>query len=228
MESHRFSSPTAASVSSPTSDEALLNRIVATARERFMASGFSRVTMGELAKELGISTKTMYKHFRSKNSLLDTVVEWQMMSARTEILQIVHSPAGYLDKLQLLFSTVARILSLLSKQIQADLQRFRPDLWARIAEFRQKAVLATFSELLDEGLRLGVIRRDCNKDIIILLYICAIDGIVTPQVLSQHPFSAEDAFHAIARVVFDGILTDEARPLYRGRLLPEKPKEKEQ
>ena len=40
----------------------------------FCASGFSRVLMDDLARELGMSKKTVYSHFASKEDLLRSVL----------------------------------------------------------------------------------------------------------------------------------------------------------
>ena len=56
-------------------EEETKERIVQRARDEFFAHGFSKVTMDELCDELGISKKTMYEHFNSKDELLDAVTE---------------------------------------------------------------------------------------------------------------------------------------------------------
>ena len=40
----------------------------------FLLSGFSRVLMDDLARELGMSKKTLYSHFASKEDLLRAVL----------------------------------------------------------------------------------------------------------------------------------------------------------
>ena len=50
------------------------DRIVATAERIFLRSGFSRVLMDDLARELGMSKKTLYSHFASKEELLRAVL----------------------------------------------------------------------------------------------------------------------------------------------------------
>ena len=50
-------------------------RILAAAREHFFAHGFRRVTMDDLAQELGMSKKTLYAHFPSKTALLEAMRE---------------------------------------------------------------------------------------------------------------------------------------------------------
>ena len=50
------------------------DRIVAVAERVFLRSGFSRVLMDDLARELGMSKKTVYAHFASKEDLLRAVL----------------------------------------------------------------------------------------------------------------------------------------------------------
>src|SRR5438094_8287384 len=49
-------------------------RIVDAARVHFFSHGFRRVTMDDLAEELGISKKTLYAHFPGKFDLLEAVL----------------------------------------------------------------------------------------------------------------------------------------------------------
>src|SRR5262245_45482814 len=46
----------------------------AAALAHFLAHGFSRVTMDDLAQELGMSKKTIYAHFPTKSALLEAVL----------------------------------------------------------------------------------------------------------------------------------------------------------
>jgi AcrR family transcriptional regulator len=49
--------------------------IVEVAGRLFFAPGFARVSMDDLARELGMSKKTIYRHFPGKRSLLAAVLD---------------------------------------------------------------------------------------------------------------------------------------------------------
>ncbi len=51
--------------------ESKRQRIVDATRVHFFSHGFRRVTMDDLAAELGISKKTLYAHFPGKFDLLE-------------------------------------------------------------------------------------------------------------------------------------------------------------
>ena len=50
------------------------DRIVRVAEKIFLRSGFNRVSMDDVARELGMSKKTVYSHFESKEELLRAVL----------------------------------------------------------------------------------------------------------------------------------------------------------
>jgi AcrR family transcriptional regulator len=194
-------------------------RIVEQAREKFFANGFSKVTMDELVQELGISKKTLYQYFPSKDDLVNAVIEWQIIRFSTEIHRIVDTPGDFIEKIYTMYSTIGRMICKISKQFQDDIRRLRPDLWNKIDAVRSKLIYGGFSGMLDEGIRLGMVRGDLNRDIILLMYTTAIQGIVNPEVLVRSSFSGEEAFLTILRVFFDGILTGPARELFHKKIV---------
>ena len=50
------------------------DRIIAEAKNMFFSFGYSKVLMAELAKRLGMSKKTLYQYFTSKEELLSVVI----------------------------------------------------------------------------------------------------------------------------------------------------------
>ncbi len=194
-------------------------RIIEAGRDRFYAMGFSKVTMDELVGELGISKKTMYKYFSSKDDLIDAITEWQMIRAVGKVKEIVDSRIDFIEKMHNLWAFIGETYSRMSKQYHDDMRRFRPDLWQRIEEFRRKHLIENAAKLIQEGIKRGVFRKDVNKEVLVLLYVSAIQGVMHPEILVQHSFSAEEAFKTILRVIFDGILTDQVREEYRSKCI---------
>lgn len=200
------------------SEEHTKERIIEAARDTFLAKGFSKVTMDELVQQLGISKKTMYQHFRSKDELLDAAVEWQMMEVGSNIRGITQSSDDFVTKLYNLWKFIGQFMCHVSSQFRDDIRRFRPDIWKRIEEMRRKMILGNFSKMIDEGIRLGLVRNDVSKDAMVLMYLSAVQGVVNPETLAQYPFSIEDAFRTIMRIYLDGILTESARKHFHTKI----------
>jgi len=194
-------------------------RILHAALNRFLSMGFSKVTMDEVADELGISKKTMYQHFRTKDELVEAVVEWHIAIVGGRLREIMESADDFITKLYRLWKTIGDVVSRFCRQMQEDLRRHRPDLWQRIEEGRRQILSANFGLLYDEGSRLGIIKEDLNKEIVLLVYLSAVQGVINPEVLVRNSFSAADAFQTIVRVMFNGILTEPARKQFHQRIM---------
>ena len=66
-------------------------KILEAATDRFMAAGLYKVTMDEIASDLRMSKKTVYKFFPSKELLLKAIVQSLMHRVESEVatLQLV-------------------------------------------------------------------------------------------------------------------------------------------
>jgi len=98
------------------------------AAHRFMELGISKVTLDEIASDLRMSKKTMYKYFPSKEDLLKNIIHARIK--RTEnVLQISWFPRKAVRREVAGDIHVAgREFSAASKQFVADLRRFSPEL----------------------------------------------------------------------------------------------------
>ena len=56
-------------------DISVRSRILAAAEQQFRTQGYSQTTMDDLAESLGMSKKTLYEHFRSKEQLAEAMLK---------------------------------------------------------------------------------------------------------------------------------------------------------
>lgn len=194
------------------------DRILEQARDKFFQFGFSRVTVDEIARDLGISKKTLYAHFASKEELLREILLQNTTEIERRIdaiLQEKHS--DFVDKLRRVWGLLASRLSLFGPFFLADLQRHVPGLWSEVDERRGRIIRTRFRRLFQRGVEGRAFRKEVDPQLLLLIYSTLIQRIINPETLSQLPYSASQAFEAIATVIFEGILTDSARGKFRLR-----------
>ncbi|MGH3869859.1 MAG: TetR/AcrR family transcriptional regulator [Pseudonocardiaceae bacterium] len=68
--------------------------IVEAAGRLFFAPGFARVSMDDLARELGMSKKTIYRHFPDKRSLLAAVLDRQFAAVERTLVAAAEDAEG--------------------------------------------------------------------------------------------------------------------------------------
>ncbi len=194
------------------------NRIIDAAREAFMKYGFSRVTVDEISGKLGISKKTIYKYFETKEDIVRAVTEQILLKMESACQQLVgNNEMDFVDKLRGMMTQVAVNYSALGKDLLEDIEKNAPYVWKQISEFTNKQINVNFGDLLREGVRKGVFREDIDADLILMIYRNAIDTIITPQRLLNLPYSATQVFEAIITILYEGILTEGSRQKYESR-----------
>lgn len=187
----------------------LKRRIVKTARDQFYSHGFTRVTVDQIATSLGISKKTVYKFFSSKDELVREVVDATVSEAETNCTQIINDESlGFQEKLQKMTTHAALHISKMGRPLIEDLERNAPEIWKEISDFRSRRIKADFKKLLDEGVKEGMVRTDIDQQLILLIYDSVIANVISPEVLMQVPFTASQVYDTIVKIFFDGILTE--------------------
>lgn len=191
------------------------DRIMEKARERFLHYGFAKVTLDEIASDLGLSKKTLYKHFASKEDLLKEAVRSITRSLSERIEKAVSSDIRFEAKARTILTDIGTTLGRFSRQLQTDIQRYVPDLWDEIEEFRRQQILDKLDRMFRQGIRENVFRRDLNPEIFTLVFIGAVQAIINPTVLAHRSFSAAEAFGGILGILFEGALSEGARQSIR-------------
>ncbi|MBW8889532.1 MAG: TetR/AcrR family transcriptional regulator [Fibrobacteres bacterium] len=194
------------------------NRILAEARGLFFRYGFSRVTMDEAAEALGMSKKTLYRHFPSKEDLLEATTSAHIQECNGELKAICgRKDLSPLERLKLTMSYLNALFNQMSEPLVHDLRRHAPDIWKRVEEQRQKTIADDFGALIKEGRQKGQFRKDVDERLFILIYSTVVRDILNPETLSSLPFKPSAVYDAICKTLFEGLLTDKARAEYHAK-----------
>ena len=192
--------------------ESTRQRIVSAARRHFMAHGFRGVTMDDLAAELGMSKKTLYAHFSSKTALLEAVVNDKLRSADADFGAITCKfSSDFLGALQELLGCVRRHSEELQPAFTRDMAREAPELCHVVQVKRRALIQRHFGQLIGEGRKAGMIRKDIPPDLMIEILVGATDALVNPQKLSQLNLPAKAGLTAIVTIFLEGVLTSKGR-----------------
>lgn len=187
-------------------------RILEKASDQFFALGYTRVTMDELAKELGMSKKTLYKYFPSKVDMLRAIVQDFIREVIEEQDRILNDKKlDFEQRLSELLKLLVRLLSKIDPSLMRDVQRAAPDVWETIEQTRQNRINTVFGGLLREGQQNGYVRRDIHLPLVIMAMAATIRATLNPATVSQFPVSLIDAFETVRSLYLGGILTDQGR-----------------
>lgn len=186
-------------------------RILHAATSRFFDAGISKVTLDEIALDVGMSKKTLYKYFESKDALLAEVVRKMMREVEFHLTKITALDEPFEKKLSLYLAFLAQHLSKIGRQFQLDIQRFAPKLWKEIETFRREKVFVHLQKLFQQAQEEGIFRPDIPLEMFYLIFFGAVQGLLIPRVLAEHSFSVTQAFRGLLSVLLEGALTPKAQ-----------------
>ncbi len=190
---------------------AIPGRIVRVAERIFLRSGFNRVLMDDLARELGMSKKTLYAHFASKEALLRAVLIQRVTETDEGMEAIIRAKESFPAKLGHIARFLQGKMAEVSPIFLEDIRRYAPACFGIVEEFRARAIPRYFSRLYEEGIRAGHVRRQVRRDLLIRVLVLSIQGIIRPEALAELRLHPREALEHILAITFEGILTPKGR-----------------
>jgi AcrR family transcriptional regulator len=191
---------------------ALRARILVQARAHFFGHGYSAFTMADLATELGMSKKTLYVHFTSKDAILRAVILELGREVRADADALLRNRRlNFAEKLQGFVGGMIERLALLNPRTVRDLQRFAPDLHRLTEEMRAKNIPYVFGRFVALGQATGRVRRDVDAGFAIEFFLQAMQGLFQPASLERLRLAPREIVPNAINLFFGGLLTPAGR-----------------
>jgi AcrR family transcriptional regulator len=202
-------SPTPASVALP---DPAVARILRQAREHLFAHGYCQCTMDELAADLGMSKKTLYVHFASKDDIFRAVLDQLGAEIRAEADALfANRQLGFAEKLRGFAEGMFERLAKLNPRTMRELQRFAPHLHQQLVDLRSRNIPYVFGRFIEEGQLAGKVRTDINPAFAVDFFLQAMQGLLQSGALDRHKIAPRDLVPRAIDLFFGGLLTPAGR-----------------
>jgi len=168
--------------------------------------------MDDLAEELGISKKTLYRHFPGKIDLLEAVLadKFAGVEARLEEVTRAH-PHNFAATLHELLAWTQRELDEIKPPFVRDMRQKAPQVF-KIIEGRRSALIERFfGRLFTEGQQTGMVRKDVPAKLIIEILLAMVQAIMNPPKMEELGMMPKEGFTGILKIVLRGALTSKGR-----------------
>ncbi|MEO8232105.1 MAG: TetR/AcrR family transcriptional regulator [Ignavibacteriota bacterium] len=189
------------------------NKIVKLTEEIFFRDGFYKTTMDEVASELKMSKKTIYKFFPSKDDLVMAIGKYFMEGMKNKILPTLNSDKNAIEKLAELNDVIAKTSEKISSKRMDEIRRHFPSLWTEIDNFRTKMMFGNITKVIDQGKAEGLF-IDYPNPIIMNTLVSSVRSIVNPEFILNNNFSISEAALYAFKVIIGGIVTDKGRKIF--------------
>ncbi len=193
-----------------TKNSNLQERIIEHSKEKFFTYGFKKITMDELAVDLQMSKKTIYKYFNSKQNLVEAVVEKQIVAVMSAYKEITEKSLDYIERLYKLWQLIGKNYVVFGKTYRDYLRVYHYELWKQVDDVR-KTVFDNYLSVLQEGIFIRMVRSDLHKEVILPAYLGALRGVIVAPEMIRDTYPVDEALASISTLIFEGLLTDSGR-----------------
>ncbi len=190
------------------------DKIVAGAGEMFMRYGVRSVTMDDVARELGMSKKTLYQSFANKDELVMEISKAHIEREKIEFASVELDSANALDELFRITKCVRKSMQSVNPSLLFDLQKYHPSSWDLFLSFKFNFIRAMVERNVIKGISEGYYRKELNAEILAKVRMEQVQMIFDPKVF---PPEENDLINVQLHVLdhfIHGLLSDKGRELY--------------
>lgn len=178
---------------------------------RFAEYGFKKVTIDEIAAELGISKKTVYKLFSSKEEILREVVLAKMNALLSIFENIQALKESSVDKIQAISEIVGTHINEQWQRILIEVRMNAPSLFKEIDTIIQEKLALGWQKIFIEGQKGGWIRKDIDPVVFTTAYVGVVRELMKTDFLSKHALTESEVPKQVLKMFTEGILTEKGR-----------------
>ncbi|MCX7877084.1 MAG: TetR/AcrR family transcriptional regulator [Ignavibacteria bacterium] len=192
------------------------NKILNFSHDKFIKEGFYKTSIDEIASELKISKKTIYKYFPSKARLLDEVMDMRISNINKLLDEIVDSEDDTITKFLKLISCQKTFSLNCSPHWFRDIEVHAPHLKLKMDKLRSEKITRIMSKLLLQGKREKVV-VNVPADILITALNGAIEAVTSSDFIYNSKYSFHDAMKITSEIFLSGIFTETGRRKYSNK-----------
>lgn len=189
-------------------------KILAEAEKLLWKLGVKSVTMDDIARQVGISKKTIYQHFADKDNIVFEVTKSHLERDQQEMNCMVGASADPIQELLSMSDMMRRNMHEINPSMLLDIERHYPKAWGVFLDFKEKHILTSLLANLRTGVEQGLYRSDLDIEVMARMRIesvqLAFDDRVFPNARTSMLGIQEQLLHHFIR----GILTEKGFALY--------------
>lgn len=182
--------------------------LILQASEVYMRYGIKSVTMDEMARQLGVSKKTLYQYVSDKNDLVEQCLSLRHEQEARLIQDIVGNTENAIEQMLKISQMIIQTLKQIHPSIFFDIAKYHPNAMKIMEGHKNEFICGSIEENLKIGIKQGLYRDNINPEVISKIYLGMIDMIFNGDVLIDSNLRAEDVYSEMFRYHIRGIASE--------------------
>lgn len=164
-----------------------------------------KLTMDDVAEELKISKKTIYKEFSSKDEIFETMVDYVFDNIKIKEKEILNSKDfTTLEKIRMFLAAMPDSYRNINFQELHPLKDKYPKVYKRLQK-RLDTGWAPAFKLLEQGKQEGIIRQDADLAVFKIMMEASLERIFERDVMKGSKKKYNDYLNEVVDILINGI-----------------------
>jgi len=167
-------------------------KIIIKASELFLSLGFKSITMDDIANEMGISKKTIYKYFNNKEILVDNCASYIHEKISTSICAITNLSYNAIEENFAIKNMFKEIFKKSNTSPMHQLQKYYPNIYNKVVSNEFQVFEECVGNNLKKGIEEGLYRKNIEKSITLKFYFSLVFGLHDASIFEYKNFTLNE------------------------------------
>ncbi len=182
-------------------------KILKTSLELFFKYGIKRVTMDDIAKELGMSKKTIYQYYKEKDDIVNQLCEIEMTRHEKKFEEVFIQSKNPIHEIMLISENIREMLQNVNPMFFLDLQKFHPTAFLKFQSFKENCAHKDIVRNIKKGKEEGYYRPEIDEEFAAKHRLAQIDMLFFGNYFSFDKISFTQSHELILDMFVYGICT---------------------
>jgi hypothetical protein len=164
--------------------------------------------MDDVARELGISKKTLYQFVTDKDDLVGKFIDNEMALRQEEICKCFGKGFNSIEELFEISIFMNKLIRDQNPTTEYDLKKYYPQHYQKTVKARREGIYSYILLNLKKGIKEGLYRKEMNKDVIAKLYLWRSDNTNLNDLFTVQEFGSIKLFVELLSYHIRGIATE--------------------
>ena len=151
------------------------DRILNHAQTLFMRNGIKSVSMDDIAADMAMSKKTLYKWFENKDQIVVAVMTQRLHLVQCDCTVVAGGAADAVEEMLLLSKWADEQFSGIHPGIFNDMKKYHPAAWDLFKSHKNTFILDQITRNLRRGMAEGLFRPDLDVEVLARLSLAQIE-----------------------------------------------------
>lgn len=197
----------------------MLEKIIEGCEKLFRKFGIKSLSMDDIARELGMSKKTIYQYVNDKNDLVIKTFSSILSINESRCNCIINEATNPVEEILLITRDVSQQMKGTNPSVFFDLRKYHPEAWQLFEEHFHNYIYSKIKSNLVNGKENGYYRRDLDEDIVARLYISLIETISNPELFSNIDYDFSRVYNQMINFHLNGICSSKGREYFNTEIL---------